>query len=298
MNKSKFIAFFASCVVFTLATPQNAAAAVATGAAAASSCYRALGAAVPSPRGMTIVLLDTTTPRDEIALSNFRDLVRRLLKHAGERVMVTSFAGLSAAEHPALLKTVQQEPRPDDAFRSSRVIEDAERLDACLPKLWASNIKTVDTLVSEQINDSVASGTYSEIAHALRWATSEVLPAVAASAYSGKGKPPVLRVLVYSDGLLHSRTGQSFYQQKNLRKIDPAKELALLKASGLDWPLGVVPLKFELYWVGLGVDSTGSKRFASPVEIDALRAFWISVGKAYGATRAQAGHSLPPEVLK
>lgn len=272
---------------------------ISAAAAAGPSCYRKVGAPIPEAKGATLFLVDTTTPRDTAALASLDALAQRVLRHKGEKILVASFAGLAPGEHPRIVTEVYQEPSADAAFQENQVIEKTEVVGRCLPLLWAGNIKAVQAALEKAVGHSgvnsngAAAGTYSEIAFAMRWVVTDILPTLVI-----KGHAPTLRVVVFSDGYLHSRTGQSFYQAGRVRPIVAQKELAVLNKSGLAFPAAAKPVPFDLYWVGMGSTPDGRKEFASPADFEALLEFWNAAGKLYGAQAAWLGLTVRADAIR
>ena len=253
------------------------------------SCHRRVAAPIPAPTGTTLVLIDSTTPKDRAAFESLQAMLRKLLHHRRERVVLATFAGLAAGEFPHEVGRVFQEPRPTEALRRDLVISDVELLDNCLPTLWARNLAAVQTAITAQVASSPL-GEYSEIAYALRWAALEVLPNLPTR--------QSLRVLVFSDGLLHSRSGQSFYLKQQPRPINVDKELMLLQSTGLNLPPRFVPRAFDLYWIGLGATAQGSKQYQRPADVEALKSFWSKAASQYGANVTQIGLTVSTDALK
>ncbi len=253
------------------------------------SCYRKVGVAVPQPVAINLVLIDTTTPRDAAAADSLSAHLRKLLSHRGEQVMVYSFAGLAVGEFPREVARAYQEPAPGEAIRRDRVIADVEKLDRCLPKLWAQNLTQLVADAQRQVASSPA-GQYSEIVYALRWLAIDVLPALAPSI-------PV-RVFVYSDGLEFSKSGRSFYANKLPRTVDADKELSAVVAAGLGWPEGRSTRGFDLFWLGLGAMPGDSKLYLKPADLEALKAFWLGLALRYGAKSQHIGLTVATEALK
>jgi hypothetical protein len=270
------------------------AAAVPTASGGPLSCYRKVRLAVPAAGGVTVVLMDTTTPVDNAAAGSLDALLSRVLRHKGERLLLATFAGLAPVEHPRIVAEVYQEPSPDDRFSQTQVIEKTETLGNCLPRLWTRNLKSFKEAVRASMQGGpAAAGTYSEIAFALRWAVTDIVPALTAAAH-----PAAVRIIMFSDGFLHSRTGQSFYRNGRVRPIVAARELEVLKKSGLV-PAPTVPsVKFDLYWIAMGAQPEARKDFADPADFDALVNFWGGAARLYGARDAWLGLTVRAEVIK
>lgn len=279
----------ALCVALHLVSTGSALAEPAVANVAPLSCYRKVSLAVPAPTAINIFLIDTTTPRDAAAMESLIAHQRKLLSHRGEQVMLLSFAGLAAGEFPREVARAFQEPAPSEAVRRDRVIGDVEKLDRCLPKLWAQNLKQLVADAQRQIASSPA-GQYSEIVYALRWLAADVLPTLPPST-------PV-RVLVYSDGLEYSKSGRSFYANKLPRAIDVEKELGGVNAAGLGWPAGRATRGFDLYWLGLGALPDDAKLYLKPAELESLKSFWLGLTARYGAKAQHIGLAVPTEALK
>ncbi len=270
------------------------AAAVPAASAGPLSCYRKVGHAAPAAGGVTLVLMDTTTPVDKAAASNLDALLSRVLRHKGERVLLATFAGLAPGEHPRIVAEVYQEPSPDDRFSQTQVIEKTETLGNCLPRLWTRNLKSFKEAVRASMQGGpAATGTYSEIAFALRWAVTDIMPALTAAA-----QPAAVRIIMFSDGFLHSRTGQSFYRNGRVRPIVAARELEALKKSGLVPASAAPSVKFDLYWVAMGAQPETRKDFANPADFDALVDFWGGAARLYGARDAWLGLTVRADVMK
>lgn len=255
----------------------------------ALSCYRTVDASPGTSVATTFVLVDTTTPLDKPASDSLDGLVRRILSHRGERVIAMRFAGLATGEYPNEFARAYQEPVPSEQFRKARVIADVERLEKCLPRLWARNIAGVPRLTRQQLG-STPEGEYSEIVFAYQWLVTEVMPSIA--------KEGPVRVVVYSDGFEHSRSGRSFYRNRLPRIVDPERELKAVKGELAARQAEIKPVPHMLYWVGMGVLPAERRHYLTPEHLHSLKAFWTKVAAEFGANDPYMGSTLPPEVVK
>ena len=253
------------------------------------SCYQPLGVAPPPPKTLTVLMLDTTTPRDATAADSLSQLLQRILRKPGEQLVVVTFAGLAPGEFPRVVARAYQEPPADEGFRTDRVISEVEALDECLPKLWRRQLAALPKLVQQKIGSN-SSGEFSELAYAMQWLSSRYLPFLPGT--------PLTRVLVYSDGLLHSRSGQSFYQRKAPRLIDAEQELARAQKDGLPMHPAPGSRSFDLYWLGLGAQLPEGRKYLAPRDVDALRQFWQRATTALGARSVHIDLAIPVEALR
>jgi hypothetical protein len=235
----------------------------------------------------TILMIDTTTPRDAAAYRNLLMHLQGILARPGERLLIATFAGLASGQHPRTVLDVYQEPVPDSAFVEGHVIETTDLLRHCLDKLWPVNLARVRKVLSDNTSSN-PKGKYSEIAFAFRWSIDDVLAQV-----PGTRK----RVIMFSDGLLNSRTGQSFYLHGLPRTIRVEQELAILERSGLGAQPNRGAQPFDVVWIGLGIAGSEALAYESPADFDAKRSFWMEVAKRYGAQSVHVGLTVQPDVL-
>jgi hypothetical protein len=253
------------------------------------SCYATVGVQPPSPRAATIVLMDATTPPDEATTDNLLRVVQRAFGQRGELVVGVRFAGLAAGEFPREFARALQEPAPSEAFRNEHVIADVTRLERCLPRLWSANASAFVQALRRQIA-STSEGSYSEIMFAYRWVVSEMVPAL--------GRFGPVRVVVYSDGLEHSRSGRSFYRNREPRLLDVDAELrqGVVAADATYPPSGTAT--HSLYWVGLGTLPADRRHYLTPDHLESLRRFWTRFAIGLGASEVSVGTALPPEAFR
>lgn len=254
--------------------------------AAPRSCYRAMRTTAPGATGLTLILIDTTTAKNEQVVVALRTMLGKALNHAGERVLVASFAGMVPGQYPAVLADVLQEPQPSPALESDKVLDWSTKLRVCLAGLPKMNRTAVLSAMSTCIGRDVTAP-YSEIIAGVRWALTELLPSLTVAT------PTIpVRVVVFSDGEQNSRSGMTFYKNGAPRDISADKELDLLSAAEkITHPTGN-KTAIDVWWLGLGLQPPGQKFFMTPQALAERKRFWSGVLKLYGARKTAIGFTL------
>jgi hypothetical protein len=249
--------------------------------AARPSCYTAARLDVPPAQGLTLAVIDTTTPVEPAAIRGFSDAVNALASRPGERVVLVRFAGWAAGERPEVRADIYNEPPlPADQVKVLPMAS-TERLNRCLGGLVYANRQRLGQALTEALPTGAgeSSGVQSEIVYSLRWILSE---------FAAGGAPT--RLLVLSDGWEHSRSGVSFYEKGTPRLLDPAMELARVERAGL----AVLPNKaryadLDVGWWGLSAQARSAKRYVDPKEVERLGEFWQGLLRRFGARRVRIG---------
>ena len=254
--------------------------------AAPRSCYRALGTATPGAIGLTLVLIDTTTVKNEQVVGALRTMLGKALRRPGERVLVAAFAGLVPGQYPVVLSDVLQEPQPNPKLEASKVLDWSTAMRRCLARLTKTNVSEVLGATASAVGRDVTAP-YSEIIAGVRWALTELVPSLTLAT------PTVsVRIVVLSDGEQNSRSGMSFYKSGVPREVSADKELAMLSAAEkIAVPSGS-KTAVDVWWLGIGLQPPGQKYFMTPKALDERKRFWSGVLKLYGARKSSIGFTL------
>lgn len=250
------------------------------------SCYRTAGVPDSKPSGLTLALIDTTTSKDLQVLASFSSLVWKAMQKPNERLLVASFAALAPGHFPDVKADVLHESRPTAEMVESHVLDWTQRLHGCLTKLDRQNAESVKTAIKHSIATQTAAP-FSEIVAAVRWAMLDLLPKLHPTAT----QLPV-KLLVYSDGDLNSKTGTSFYRNGLPREISAVDELKAFKRT--EGSEGARDGRIvDVWWVGIGLQPPGVNVYMTPHALEERRRFWTGVLATFGARHVQVGLTLP-----
>ena len=265
-------AFFARCAAVMALVALWVGYGTGAEAASASQCL----SAGTGPAADTVILIDKTTPKEASAVTAFR---RSALAAAqpGRRVVVAVFAGMARGETPTIRLDVYVPPVPTADERFDLPVNLAREADACYRRARSAVVNAVEQAVSELTEDG--SGEYSELLYAFHWV-----------AALNQGTRP-LRLVVFSDGWLHSADGSTFYSSGSPRQINPEAELKRAQ-SWLTRPERV-HRDSEVALLGAGAQPLKSARHVNPALQIALEKFWADYFRATGYRRARVSLALP-----
>jgi hypothetical protein len=249
---------------------------VLTGLAGASTRLDCTtGGASRNTMPLVIGLIDTTTPRDDRVISLYERLVQAK-SHPGSRTVLVSFAALRRGEEPRVIFDAATPANPTEAERYDITVSEQRKADACSQRVRKS--------LAIALRDATAklsahgTGEYSELLYAINWA----------SKWSRSHER--IRIVWLTDGLLHSKDGQSFYANQHVRLIQPELELKRALASV---ERGAVGRSTEITILGVGIQPENAKRYARPAEQLALEAFWRELARSLGFASIHVGMTVP-----
>jgi hypothetical protein len=250
--------------------------------AAPGSCYPTNIAAPPLSR-VVVAVIDETAFRDTAPARDFRESVIKAASVPGQRVVVLTFAGLARGQHLARVydATTEAPVTDEEAMAGARIAPFRasqrcvrERLRLHLGKLAAS----LDGVLKAP---SSATLQRSEILHFLHLAIADF----------NTGLPAT--VLIYSDGLQHSRE-MSFYAGGKQRRISAETELKSVQRpapDSLERAAAGSNTRTQVLWFGLLVVEDPAQ-YADPQQIRELSKFWRTVMGLWGVSSVQIGPTL------
>jgi hypothetical protein len=250
------------------------------------SCY---SSAVPAPplQNHTVVLIDRTIANNVAVTEAFRRAVIEAISDPGQRVTIASFAGLGNGELLEAQKPMVIEAMITDQRLIGRLpMRPFSKSQDCVRDRNAVAIRAAQAQLDTELARLDPKGhQQSEIVYALH------------EALAREAKPGVsLRVLVLSDGIEHSKNGQSFYGPDGRpRMINLKAELA-----GVPVELRCLPRRpvgpVRVVWWGLLVDdpkdsnARRSANFISTKLLLNLQSFWTTLLQAqWGVSDVQIG---------
>lgn len=227
-------------------------------------CYETspvAGLETPAIPRELFVIIDQTTPLAEGLIDSLTGKVSDYLEGGGARVTVASFSANTAGSFPDIaFEGLSGAPVPEDR-RSSLNMRALRQLDECLADISGHLSHRANAEIRALVRTDSGDYANSEILGSLT-ALSEAVRA------SGAGKTSVLLV---SDLLEHSST-TSFYDSRNIRKLDLEVELQKALDQRQFGDFGGA----KVYVMGAGVMPPEAEQGATrnSTELRLLREFW------------------------
>jgi hypothetical protein len=225
-------------------------------------CYEAakLDVAPPAPARELFILVDQTTGLDDGLRGTIAKNIERLLG-PGTMFKIATFSARNNGRYATLLdegefqKTVPDDERPDVSVRK------LENLDQCLVQQEEGAKAEALHHVGQATGVSASTFTHSEILASL----TQLSEAVKASPAKDK------LVIVVSD-LLEYSPAASFYQNRDLRTIDPTAELE--RATRAELVGDFDGARIAVVGAGLLSAETDAEAIRNTAALAALRSFW------------------------
>lgn len=247
------------------------------------SCYTE----VPSPGidMVTIVLIDSTSPRAESVIADYKRVAAQATARSGQRYVILTFAGLAPGQHVTRVDDFTIEaPIRDQDLQARLPIVAFRRSQKCVSTVGAALRTHIPVVVSAALP---ARGDFqrSEIVYALRETLREF-------AVPGRA----VRILVYSDALQHSRV-LSFYSDRRPRRIDAEVELRKVPAEWRAAPVAELG-DVSVLWFGVLAQNDDPGRAApiddyhDPATMEQLKKFWTRLLAGWGVRRVQMGYTV------
>jgi hypothetical protein len=231
------------------------------------SCYAAnkMSRAAPAPELELFVLIDQTTLLDSKLQESVRENVRHLLK-PGVAFVIAGFSAFTQGRYMEVVSTGHLELPIPSKERDDISVKTMKSFDACVRGQLRYGQKLALEVIDKVFGGSSASITKSDIMASLKEMASRI------NQSSARKKI----VFVVSD-MLENSSVSSFYSSRNVRMIDPPKEIGLAEAAKLFADFGGA----EIFVLGAGVlpeDVSHAKRgkgpYRDPQIMAALKRFW------------------------
>lgn len=243
------------------------------------SCYnQILKEEVPTPKVLNILLIDTTTTILKNVQEGYEEVVDKIARHYGNRIIVVPFSSLTSQQPPVASFDVNNEPPLSEEVIQNTAIKPGKLMQVCVLKNAQRNAIAVKNLVHKELQKNSTFDSYSEIFFAIK----SMLAAYEPSAENSR-----IRLIVYSDGYINSLKGFSLYAKGKPRIPNPQKDV-----SSISKIEKIVPIskEFEVIWFGLGLTPMSSnKGYIAPSDLEKLKDFWSGVLEKMGASRIQIG---------
>lgn len=229
------------------------------------SCYTA-NKLTPSGPVITqdyIVLIDQTTMLDNELQMSLAGMLRSMVK-PGSAITVLTFSAFTQGRYMNLAGYGELEAPMNDKVRNSIGVKVLKNFDGCMAGQKNFALKLFNGVVGKALQGS-----------SFDLKKSDVLSALAeASRVVKNTKTQHKTVLIVSD-MLENSTISSFYQNNNVRQIDPAKELKKVEDANFLGNFG----NASVYVMGAGlVPETGKgkseAKYRDPKTLGALKRFW------------------------
>lgn len=225
-------------------------------------CYAAakLDVEPPAPSRELFILVDQTTGLDDGLRGTVAKNIERLLG-PGTMFKIATFSARNNGRYATMLGEGEfQKAVPEDE-RSSLSVRGLENLDQCLVQQEEGVRAEALQQVGQATDVRASTFTNSEVLASL----TQLSEAVRASPAKDK------LVIIVSDLLEHSPVS-SFYQNKDLKKIDPAAELERAARAELVGDFGGA--RIAIVGAGLLSPETDAKAMRNTAALAALRSFW------------------------
>jgi hypothetical protein len=242
----------------------------------ARGCYESVDLERPAeslPTREIVVAVDQTTQLSERLVEKLLTVIDDAAV-PGSRISMLTFSAYSARHYLHHELTLEMEQRPATASVQKIPLIKMRSLEHCWQLQAIRNKKRLNkTLVA------ATAGASSRIAR------SEIVNSVRTLALRLAGFPGQKILVLVSDGIEHATeaTG-SFYEDGNLRRIDPQKEVQALQSSGQLARLSGV----HVYFFG-GAISPNATTYRDQEAVAALAEFWRLYVAASGGTLQEFG---------
>lgn len=241
------------------------------------SCYAANKLNYPTPvlEHEIFVLIDQTTILDEKLQQSVRDNVANFAR-PGNAFVIAQFSAFAQGRYMDVLNAGTIETPLPEKERNSISVKVLKTFDVCMQAQQGYAAKTMATALNKAMQTSSDSLARSDVMSSLK----DISHRVKQSAAKEK------IVLVVSD-MLENSSVSSFYHNKNVRGIDPAKELTIAEKSDQLGDFGGA----RVFVVGAGIipEIIGTKTYRDPKTMAALKTFWHGYFQKSHATLAEFG---------
>lgn len=229
------------------------------------SCYAAndIGIKAPAPEQEVFILIDQTTPLDDNLRNSVRENVGRFMR-PGVSFVIASFSAFSQGHYMEVTSAGRLEPQIPENKRGGIGVKVLKTFDTCLKDQATYAVKLAGTALNKALEGSSSSLAKSDVLASIKDLSARVK--------QSEAKDKV--VFIVSD-MLENSSVSSFYASKNVRAINPAKELKAAEDAKLIGDFGGA----RVFVLGAGiVQEDGAKSHAGvyrdPKTIAALKDFW------------------------
>lgn len=244
------------------------------------SCYAAnpkLGKTAPVASHELFVLIDQTTQLDRTLRQSVLENVGRLIK-PGNAFTVATFSSFAQGRYMTIENAGTLETGLSDKERDDVAASALKSFDACMSGQFQFAAKLAANALNKAFEDT--SGALVK---------SDVLASIKELSVRVKASPAKDRIIFMVSDMLENSSISTFYANQNVRKIDPVKEIAAVKAAKMFGDFGGA----RVFILGAGVvpDEKNSARgiYRDPKAIAALKDFWTEYFKKSGAEVVEFG---------
>lgn len=241
------------------------------------SCYAfaELTAAKPSASSRElVVVVDETTP---LTLDLKKEALSHVLRftQAGDRVKIYRFSAFLPDSHMKLEFAGELETALDEQTRNATGQASLKKLDTCLKQQMAFFQNTVAKRLGASFGDSEKQIAKSEILYSLKRIGDD-----------WRNSPSSERVLFMVSDMLENSDYASFYQNNQIRELDPKAEMA--KVSKHELQADFNGARVFVHAAGL-VPNNVKHGYRSGKVMQSIERFWRDYFTAAGATLAGFG---------
>jgi hypothetical protein len=216
------------------------------------------------------VLIDQTTPFSQELKQSVADQIAPMLV-GGNSLSVYVFSAYTQGFYTKRLVRASLNPQLEQGVRDDISKTALAKFDQCL----SFQVKSVQQLAGDALRAAFGQSSMT-IAKSDIWASLKDISAQV------KASPAKRKIVLLASDMLENSSVSNFYAQNAVRKIDPAKELALVSSNKLTADFGGA----DVYVIGAGLinESASTKStYRDPKTIGALQEFWESYFQASNA---------------
>lgn len=229
------------------------------------SCYAAnnVGAAAPAPARELFVLIDQTTQLDPRLQSSVKENVLRFIR-PGTAYVIGDFSAFSQGRYMEIISAGTLEQPVADSARNSIGVKVLRTFDACMQGQAGYGQKLIQSALDKALGGSTSTLSRSDVLASIKELSVRVRQSTAHD-----------KVVFLVSDMLENSSVSSFYAAKNVRNIDPAKELKAAEAAGMIGNFGGA----RVFVLGAGIVPEDAAKGASgvyrdPKAMNALKEFW------------------------
>ncbi len=231
------------------------------------SCYAANKIAAPTvtPEMELFILVDQTTLLDASLQESVRENVSRLVK-PGAAFVVSSFSSFGQGRYLEILTAGMLETTIPERSRDDIGVKLLRNFDACMQGQLDYGRKTAAAALNKALGGGSADLARSDVMGSLKELSSRVRQSTARD-----------KVVFLVSDMLENSSVSSFYANRNVRAIDPDKEMKTAEAAqqiGDFAGARIFVLGAGLVQEGAGGRNKDSGVYRDPKTIGALRQFW------------------------
>lgn len=221
------------------------------------------------------VLIDQTTLLDDILRAQVMDNVGKFIK-PGTTFTIATFSAFTQGHYMNIVKSGTLESDISAGDRDVVKVRILTSFDACMKKQWLFGMRMAADAITKSMSGASDTLAKSDVESSIK-SFSDVVRA-------SKVKDRV--VLIVSD-MLENSSISNFYASKNVRKIDPAKEMVAAKTNHAIGDFNGA----RVYVMGAGTvaETTTHAVYRDPKTMNALSQFWSEYFKESHANLVEFG---------